>query len=246
MGALSEVLILDPVDAAAVQDAPGRGGARGRVPSVGRFQSVGSRRGAGDNRQPVLSVFAGREPAQAETPSSKTFGESADADGLARAFETHGGELLGFARRALGNTWSAEEAVQETFTRAWRSRRRFDPDRGTLRGWLFAIERNIILDFGRARASNRVTVVKDVEQAANSERSVEDPTAGLVLTWQVEDALRALSPEHRRVVEEVCLRGRTGPEAAAVLSIPEGTVRSRLHYALRLLRESLQDTGWIE
>ena len=59
--------------------------------------------------------------------------EAADEDGLHAAFVTHGGELFGFARRSLGDNGLAEEAVQETFMRAWRSRHRFDPGLGSLR-----------------------------------------------------------------------------------------------------------------
>ena len=55
--------------------------------------------------------------------------------------------------RSLGDAGLAEEAVQETFLRAWRAGERFDPQIGSLRTWLFAILRNVVIDLGRARAA---------------------------------------------------------------------------------------------
>src|SRR5436190_15655109 len=68
------------------------------------------------------------------------------------AYAAHAGELYGFAVRSLGDSGLAEEAVQETFVRAWRAGDRFDPKIGSLRTWLFAILRNVVIDLGRARA----------------------------------------------------------------------------------------------
>ena len=62
--------------------------------------------------------------------------------------------------------------------------------------------------------------------------------------WLVEEALRRLRPEHRSVVVEIYYRGRPSSEVAALLGIPEGTVRSRLFYALKALRLALDEVGW--
>src|SRR5204862_587410 len=69
------------------------------------------------------------------------------------AYAAHAGELYGFAVRSLGDAGLAEEAVQETFVRAWRAGERFDPEIGSLRTWLFAILRNVVIDLSRARAA---------------------------------------------------------------------------------------------
>ena len=82
------------------------------------------------------------------------------------AYAAHAGELYGFAMRSLGDPGLAEEAVQETFLRAWRAGERFDPQIGSLRTWLFAILRNVVIDLGRARASRPGS-----PRAASSHRS---------------------------------------------------------------------------
>ena len=65
-----------------------------------------------------------------------------------------------------------------------------------------------------------------------------------VLGRRVEEALRRLTPDHRRAVVEVYYQGRTAAELAAELGVPAATVRSRLFYGLRALRLSLDELGW--
>src|SRR5262245_13556794 len=66
--------------------------------------------------------------------------------GLALAYRTHKGLLCGRARTITGDAGLAEEAVQETFVRAWRACRSFDPDGGPMASWLSVILRNVCLD----------------------------------------------------------------------------------------------------
>src|SRR6266446_152945 len=75
-----------------------------------------------------------------------------DDDGVRAVYAAHGPELYRFAVRSLGDRGLAEEAVQETFVRAWRAADRFDDALGSLRTWLFAIVRNVVIDLSRARA----------------------------------------------------------------------------------------------
>jgi len=164
--------------------------------------------------------------------------ESADEEGLRAAFLAHSGELYGYARRSLSDAGAAEEVVQETFIRAWRARERFDPDLGSLRTWLFAIERRIVIDHARSRALRQTSPLPaDLVQ-------VGDDIEKALVGWQVEEALRRLRPEHRQVLVETYYRGRAGREVAMELGIPEGTVRSRLFYALQSLRLTLDEMGW--
>jgi RNA polymerase sigma-70 factor, ECF subfamily len=164
--------------------------------------------------------------------------ETADEEGLQSAFVAYGGELFGFAWRSLADHGLAEEAVQETFMRAWRSRQRFDSNLGSLRGWLFAIERRVVIDLAQKRNANRTEELE--EDHGHDESSVEQAMLG----WQVEEAMRRLRPEHRAVIQDIYFRNMPGREVATRLGVPEGTVRSRLFYALRSLRLVLEEMGW--
>lgn len=153
------------------------------------------------------------------------------------AYSAHAGELYGFAMRSLGDAGTAEEAVQETFVRAWRAGKRFDPEIGSLRTWLFAIMRNVVTDLGRARAA-RPRVGADLPELGH------EPFEEMLLTWQVEEALRRIGAQHRRVLVETYLRGRPYAEVAEELGVPEGTIKSRVYYGLKALRNALEEMGY--
>lgn len=155
------------------------------------------------------------------------------------AYAAHSGELYGFAVRSLGDAGLAEEAVQETFVRAWRAGERFDPEIGSLRTWLFAILRNVVIDLGRARA------VRPSVAEGGIEPSVE-PFEEALASWQIEEAMRRLGEDHRRVLFETYYRGRPYAEVAEELGVPEGTVKSRVYYGLRALRVVLEEMGYEE
>jgi RNA polymerase sigma-70 factor (ECF subfamily) len=153
------------------------------------------------------------------------------------AYAAHSGELFGFAVRSLGDAGLAEEAVQETFVRAWRAGERFDPEVGSLRTWLFAILRNVVIDLGRARAVRPSVAQGGIEQSV-------EPLEQALLSWQVEEAMRRIGEDHRHVLVETHYRGRPYAEVAEELGVPEGTVKSRVYYGLRALRVVLEEMGY--
>lgn len=157
---------------------------------------------------------------------------------MREAYAAYAGELYGFAIRSLRDSGLAEEAVQETFLRAWRAGDRYDPELGSLRTWLFAILRNVIIDLGRARA------VRPVPSDLEPPEGGHEPLEELLVSWQVEEALRRIGEAHRRVLVETYLRGRSYAEVGAELGIPEGTVKSRVYYGLRALRNVLEEMGY--
>lgn len=158
---------------------------------------------------------------------------------LRAAYSAHGPEIYRYAARSLGDKGLAEEATQDTFLRAWRAADRFDDNLGSLRTWLFAIVRNVIIDKSRARAV-RPAVAGD----EGDEPTTGDELDKALVAWQVEEALRRLSDEHRRVLVEVHYRGRPYQDVAAELGVPAGTVKSRVYYALKALRLTLDEMGW--
>jgi RNA polymerase sigma-70 factor, ECF subfamily len=158
------------------------------------------------------------------------------------AYAAHAGELYGVALRGLADRGLAEEAVQETFLRAWRAADRFDPELATLRTWLFAILRNVVTDLHRRRAARpALAAIEDVEYQQGAAAADDIDTA--ILGWQVQEALRGLSVQHRQVLVEIRLRGRSQAEVAHELGLPVGTIKSRVHFALRALRLALEEQG---
>lgn len=149
--------------------------------------------------------------------------------------------LHGYVLRAVGGDHQrAEDVVQETLLRAWRNSRTLDADHAG--PWLYTVARNLIIS-GYRRQNARVAEVpiEDGDWTGPS-----DDFDRVLQGWQVAEAMRALSKDHRAVIGELFYRRRTVAEAAAVLGIPAGTVKSRSFYALRALRNALEERGVTE
>ncbi len=168
----------------------------------------------------------------------------ADDEGMRTAVNAYSGEMFGFALRALGDRGQAEDAVQETFVRAWRATRRFDPALGSQRTWLFAILRNVLIDASRRRTERPVSIDGPDVMDAAIDAAIEDQIDGLLRSWVIEEALNRLTPEHRYAVVQVSYQGRAAVDLAIELGVPESTVRTRLFYGLKALRLALDELGW--
>jgi RNA polymerase sigma-70 factor, ECF subfamily len=166
-----------------------------------------------------------------------------DADLLRALQDEHGDALFAHALRLTsGDRQRAEDLVQETLLRAWRHPESLDPERGSVRAWLFTTARHLAIDAWRRRSARVGEVVTDEvpeppPEADEAERAVE--------SWTVAEALGRLSASHREVLFECFYQGRSVAEAATRLGVPPGTVKSRTHYALRSLRLVLEEMGVI-
>ena len=158
-------------------------------------------------------------------------------------YERHVPALHGFAVWATGRdrAW-AEDIVQETLLRAWRHVTTLESDGDSARAWLFTVARRILIDHLRRRSCRPEEIDLDA-----LDRTPAMDVFGRVLNGiAIEESLAALPSERRRIVVELYVHGHTAPEVARMLGIPEGTVRSRAHHAIRVLREELARRGVTE
>jgi RNA polymerase sigma-70 factor, ECF subfamily len=160
---------------------------------------------------------------------------------LRELHDEHAGQLWGFVVRLTGGDRArAEDVVQETLLRAWQSPGLLEaPDRAR-RAWLFTVARHLVIDEWRSARSRH-----EVPAASPPEVESPDATEAALEAWVVAEALTRLSNEHRRVIVECYYGGRSVADAATRLGVPEGTVKSRTHYALRALRLALEEMGVI-
>ena len=147
----------------------------------------------------------------------------------------------------LGDEDEAEEAVEETFWQAWRQAARYDTTRGAVSTWLTTIARSRALDRLRAKRRRQEDAMSDLSQtkrAAVEEtaRRGDDPANGAEVSEQrglVRQALLALPPEQREVLELAYFRGLSQTEIAEHTGQPLGTIKTRVRLAMEKLRDRL-------
>ena len=186
-----------------------------------------------------VSLFGGRlRPGKA--PSGSVGGAPEDDAVMTALYQQYRAPLMTFVMRlTAGNREQAEDVVQETMVRAWREARRLDLSEPSLMPWLTTVARRIVIDDHRRRQARPI----ETADAELANLAVADDTAAADRRLVVGEAMLALSPLHRQVLNETILRDRTVNQAAEVLGVPVGTVKSRVYYALRALQVVLAERG---
>jgi RNA polymerase sigma-70 factor (ECF subfamily) len=152
----------------------------------------------------------------------------------------HAAGLWGYCLHLTsGDAARAQDICQETLLRAWRHPEVLVRSSEQSRSWLFTVARNLYIDEWRARKVRPETVTSEPPDVADDQDHVDR----MLQQWVVAEAMSRLSPEHRAVLRECYLNGQPVAEAARRLGVPEGTVKSRTHYALRALRLALEELG---
>jgi len=137
----------------------------------------------------------------------------------------HAGAVTAYARAMTNDRWAADDAVQETFLRAWKY---LDSFRGTgsFEGWLIRICHNCVVDLARARVDSPDDRLPEGTEAPDH-------------SGEVHDLIERLPTEQREVVALCGVLGYDYAGAAEILDVPVGTIRSRLHRARASLEREL-------
>jgi RNA polymerase sigma-70 factor, ECF subfamily len=159
-----------------------------------------------------------------------------DEEFMRVVYERHRAQLESYVVRLTRDRHWAEDIVQAALVRAWRARSRLTQGEAATRSWLFTVAYRIFIDEHRMRSVRPVTLTGQDTAAQDSGDDLAER-----LTWSVTltTALSALSEPHRQAIEHIYYLNRTIDETASVLGISSGTVKSRLHYAVRDLRHHL-------
>ncbi|MEK3915179.1 RNA polymerase sigma factor [Paenibacillus sp. FSL H7-0331] len=153
-------------------------------------------------------------------------------------------------KSGAGNDASfAQDIVQLVFTRIWTSNKGYDPTKGQFVNWLITVTRNITIDQLRKQRKQEVLVsfdyeIPETEHTALSGRDeLQETVARRLLKQQIEAAYPHLSDNQVQLIRHFYWEGYTLSEIAARNGEPIGTVKSRLHQALKTLRKHLSPEG---
>lgn len=162
-----------------------------------------------------------------------------DREALGLLYDRHAPRMLALATRILGSQREAEDLVHDVFLEAWHRARQYDAARGSVRAWLVLRTRSRALD--ALRAARRAP---RVELDAAGPRASDGPDAGDTHDGQkLRGMLETLPREQHTVLELAYFGGYSFSEIAERLSIPVGTVKSRMSRAIEALRSKLGEPG---
>jgi len=148
-----------------------------------------------------------------------------DANAFDTLYRSYGSGLQGFLKQFLGSRQAAEDVMQETFASIWQHPNGFDPERGTLRSYVFGAGRKRAAEWWRKQKPESHSATELVEGCKAETQSL------------IGNAFDKLPAEQRTILWLREVEGQSYAELAEILGIPEGTVRSRLFAARKALRQ---------
>lgn len=166
-------------------------------------------------------------------------------EGNPRAFELlydrHGGPAFSLAYRIVGDRVTAEDISQEAFLSIWRSRARYQADRGSVRTWVLGIVHHRAIDALRHNLvhEKRRSSAEGIEERFEARETTPGEAARREEARSVRAALEDLPDEQTRVIELAYFGGFSHSQIADMLEMPIGTVKGRMRLGLDKLRRSL-------
>ncbi len=158
---------------------------------------------------------------------------------MAKLYRRYGKRLYRFGVQHLGNEGLAEEMVQETFVRLWRTAGRFDADKASVGTYLYVIARSVAADIRKRPSSRPLQPVEEADVPPQA-GSVDEIIDSMI----VREAIDTLGLAHAEVIRLAQEEGLTQSQIADRLGLPLGTVKTRTFHGMRALRTALVERGF--
>ena len=159
-------------------------------------------------------------------------------------YRRYAGRIYGLGLVMLGSDAAAQDLVQDTFVKLWRSADRYDRSRGALDTWVLLIARSLAIDAIRRRVLEARTLERsEPPPEVDQEPGPDERAVTKDLTEQARRAMAGLPPEQRAALELAYLGGKTSTEISDLEGIPVGTAKTRIRAALLRLREPMSAEG---
>ena len=173
--------------------------------------------------QRLMRSFAARDPLAADA-----------------LYQRFAGRIYGLGLVMLGSDAAAQDLVQDTFVKLWRSAERYDRSRGKLETWVLLMARSLAIDALRRRVLEARTLEQvDRPREADEAPGPDEQAVTHDLTERAQRAMAALPPEQRAALELAYLGGKTSAEISDLEGIPVGTAKTRIRAALLRLRDQM-------
>lgn len=163
---------------------------------------------------------------------------------LRHVYDRYAPAVLRVARATLGNGPDVDDVVQDAFVSAWQSRHTFNPDKGSLLGWLLTITRHRAIDSVRVRVRHE-ELSRRAQRAAETTppESRTPPPERVVDRLVVLDELAGLPADQRRVLHLAFYDDLTHRQISTVTGLPLGTIKSQIRRGMARLRERWEVDG---
>ena len=163
-----------------------------------------------------------------------------DANALAHLYDRYAPLLLSAGQRLLGGRREAEDLLHDIFVEVWQQAGEYNPEKGSVKSWLFLRLRSRGIDRLRLKSRKNVELGEQVIASAVSEPA-EDPSLSPDRA-QVRRTLETLPPEQRVAIELAYFGGLSGAQIAAELGVPIGTIKTRLALGMSKLRAAFRES----
>jgi len=168
-----------------------------------------------------------------------------DSTALEALYDRYAATVLGVALKVIGDRGAAEDVLQETFWRVWRSAATFQSQRGSFTSWLFRIARNLAIDAYRRSnvrpqaMTGTVDSESVLDQTPDPEADVAEQAQAILKNRQVRKVMASLPQVQKQVIELSYFYGMTRQEIAEATGEALGTIHTRARLGLLKLREEL-------
>jgi RNA polymerase sigma-70 factor (ECF subfamily) len=158
---------------------------------------------------------------------------------MAELYRRYERRLYRFGVQRLGNNGLADEMVQETFVRLWRTAGNFDAEKASVQTYLYVIARSVAADVRKRPSSRPLLPVEDADMPPQP-----DTVDQIIDSMIVREALESLGSGHAQVIQLAQDEGLTQSQIAERLGLPLGTVKTRMFHGIRAMRVALAERGF--
>jgi RNA polymerase sigma-70 factor (ECF subfamily) len=160
------------------------------------------------------------------------------AAGFSMLYDNYSAAVYGVVCRVIKNQGAAEDVMQEVFVKVWNNIEHYDAGKGAFFTWLMSITRNTAIDYMRSRQFKQSLKIQTL---ANDEYGNGDGGTVEINTEQhaIYSNIARLDHKYRTIIDLVYIKGYTHEEAAGILALPLGTLKTRARTALQILKKQI-------